>query len=263
MKKNNIISSETLFHFTKSADSLISILKNEFHPKYSLEDWTSFVWTPNNKDSKHEVAVPMVCFCDLPLSKIVDHLVFYGNYGIGLSKDWGVRNGINPVIYLNSKSYLNNYFVAISKYIMNLGYSDKGLNKININLYEFLSFIKMYEGKMWRNYRYVPKRFYDEREWRFVPKLLRDGEIVNTEGYRLSKSDYLNNITRANANERIAEKVKLRFGPEDIKYLIVNSESEIFALIKAISEIKQKYSDDIKKILYSRIISTEQIKSDF
>jgi Putative abortive phage resistance protein AbiGi, antitoxin len=49
----------------------------------------------------------IVCFCDLPLSNLSEHLNFYGNYGIGLTKEWGIGKGINPVIYLSQASELN------------------------------------------------------------------------------------------------------------------------------------------------------------
>ena len=44
-------------------------------------------------------AVPMVCFCDLPMSLIDKHLKEYGPYGIGLDKGWGLKNGVAPVTY--------------------------------------------------------------------------------------------------------------------------------------------------------------------
>jgi hypothetical protein len=49
-------------------------------------------------------AIPMVCFCDLPLSLIKKHVEEYGGYGIGLNKTWGVKNGVAPVIYTHSRA---------------------------------------------------------------------------------------------------------------------------------------------------------------
>ncbi|MGP8217720.1 MAG: hypothetical protein ACLQQ4_19275 [Bacteroidia bacterium] len=53
------ISANTLFHFTPTADILISILKYEFYPRFCLENF--IVGT-----KPIEVAFPMVCFCDIP-----------------------------------------------------------------------------------------------------------------------------------------------------------------------------------------------------
>jgi hypothetical protein len=47
---------------------------------------------------------PMISFCDLPLSLAKDQFSKYGNYAIGLSKEWGVANKLNPVIYIEQNS---------------------------------------------------------------------------------------------------------------------------------------------------------------
>jgi len=51
-------------------------------------------------------AIPMVCFCDIPLSQLVSHIDTYGKYGLGMSKEWGIKKGLNPVIYFNKNSLL-------------------------------------------------------------------------------------------------------------------------------------------------------------
>ncbi|PIU57160.1 MAG: hypothetical protein COS88_01980 [Chloroflexi bacterium CG07_land_8_20_14_0_80_51_10] len=57
------LSADTLFHFTKSQDDLISILTNEFEPRYCIEN-LGF-----QTENQENLAIPMVCFCDLPLSQ--------------------------------------------------------------------------------------------------------------------------------------------------------------------------------------------------
>ena len=78
--------SDTLFHFTKNINTLKNILQNGFWPRYCLED---FNWY--NAELGY-IAYPMVCFCDIPLSRINEHVKFYGDYGIGLTKNWGLTN---------------------------------------------------------------------------------------------------------------------------------------------------------------------------
>ena len=95
------ISSRTLFHFVNTLEYLKKILNNDFHPRYCLEkiktDMTDCV----------EWYIPMKCFCDIPLSQISEHTKKYGKYGIGLTKNWAMRNGVSPIIYLyeNSNTY--------------------------------------------------------------------------------------------------------------------------------------------------------------
>jgi len=72
---------------------------------------------------------------------------------------------------------------------------------------------------MFRDGKYIFKKFYDEREWRYVPKLTQNKLI---EISRLSKKDYMNSIFRAQANSRISGHIKLSFEPDDIKCLSVN-----------------------------------------
>lgn len=77
------LSANTLFHFTNNIDNIINILTNEFSPRYCME---SFEFLGG---CDLEIAIPMVCFCDIPLSQIKNHIENYGGYAIGLSKEWG------------------------------------------------------------------------------------------------------------------------------------------------------------------------------
>jgi hypothetical protein len=86
------ISSNTLFHFTINMDHIISILEEGFRPNLSLEDLSCL-------QLEQKLAIPMVSFCDIPLSQTKLHMKHYGYYAIGLSKSWGQKNGVNPVLY--------------------------------------------------------------------------------------------------------------------------------------------------------------------
>ena len=88
------ISSTSLFHFTKSLDTLVKILETGLWPRYCVErDW-------GDKD----LIVPMICTCDIPLSDIQFHQKKYGSYGIGLDKGWAKKKGFTPVLYVSDKS---------------------------------------------------------------------------------------------------------------------------------------------------------------
>lgn len=83
--------SNNLFHFTKTLEVIKLILKNGLQPSYCLEDneWMAL------GDNKH-VSFPMSCFCEIPLSRISDHTDFYGDFGLGFSKDWGLKKSFKP-----------------------------------------------------------------------------------------------------------------------------------------------------------------------
>jgi Putative abortive phage resistance protein AbiGi, antitoxin len=125
-------------------------------------------------------------------------------------------------------------------------------------LIELGSYIKPIEGKINRNGKIVTKYFYDEKEWRYVPLL----NLMAGSDCRLDKEEFLDPIKRAHANNVLCQKVQLAFEPKVIKYIIVNKEKEIQSMINAIKKIKSSYPNFID-ILISRVISSEQILSDF
>lgn len=79
----------------------------------------------------------------------------------------------------------------------------------------------------------------------------------------MQKADFLNEVIRREANKKLAEISRIGFVPNDIKYLIVRREDEIVPLIREVERIKGKYSYDEVRLVASRVISAEQIRSDF
>jgi hypothetical protein len=258
------ISAKSLFHFTSKPEYLISILENGFFPRYSLED-SKFKYSPS-------CAIPMVCFCDLPLSDVSDHIGFYGNYGLGLKKEWAIDNGINPVLYLSNVSQLSKCLEIIGRNTVGVYAnfqralidglaSDDQINAF-INEYgkyamEIEDYIKPIEGKMYKDGKEINKYFYDEREWRYIPQIETDYQ-----NYRLSKEDYHNSIKLAQANAQLSKKCNLKFKIDDIKYIILSSENDVYSTIEAINEIYAKESLKSKSTLCSRILTVNQIKED-
>src|ERR1700722_14296147 len=98
------LSANSLFHFTEKRADLISILKNGLYVRYSLENYQGLI----EEKEEEEVNLPMVCFCDIPLSQVKRHITTYGSYAIGLTKKWGIKNKINPVIYTYYNSSIAN-----------------------------------------------------------------------------------------------------------------------------------------------------------
>lgn len=257
------LSSNCLFHFTNGADRLIGILKNNFKPRFCLEDLSMFGIGEGLDDSREmdELAIPMVCFCDIPLSKVKNHLSFYGNYGIGLTKEWGIRNGVSPILYLDKTSETTTALKKLTQSFTSTSIDYEPFLEIEQASLRFYRFCKPYEGKFWRNGDYLQGvRFYDEREWRYVPDI-EPGKATVTPW--MLKKQYLDDIIRSEANEVLADNYSLNFQPDDIKYIIVENEDQILSIIQAVERIKGKYDSDTLKRLTSRILTKQQIIEDF
>lgn len=256
------LSADTLFHFTDTREKLISILKYEFKPHYALENFKVTMKTEGYDLPNTESAIPMVSFCDIQLSMIHNHFKFYGSWGIGLKKEWGVIQGINPVLYLNKDALLKKHITNMVFWILR-GKGKSAPQYAFDKWREFIYYIKPYEGEQWRNGEYQDRRFYDEREWRYIPDFswLKNCNLKE----ELIKEDFLNQkILKQSNNSITASKIKVPFEPDDINYLIIENELERLPLIDSIwKDIKDKYDDDVKKILCSKIISSERIIADF
>ncbi len=252
------VSSRTLFHFTHTAENLVGILTSDFLPRFCLEEFESF--RTQDGDPVFDMAVPMVCFCDLPLTNIPEHLSFYGNYGIGLTKEWGIRRGLNPVLYVSPQSDCNTHLLRVCAYAM----ARPGATSFR-DFIELLSFVKPVHGEMFRHDEMVERYFYDEREWRYVPRLIEqvDNDEALEADFRLDKDEFLDDVKRAQANSQLGNRAALTFTPDDIRYIVVSDEREIGSMIRAIRQIKNRYEPEVVDLLASRIVSAVQICQDF
>lgn len=262
----------TLFHFTTKFETLISILDNEF---FNISFAREFI---QGLSSNRDFGIPMVSFCDIRLTQLNQHTESYGHYGIGLTKAWADRNKLNPVIYMNKSSsvfdYYNNELRVLSRQrsklknlcedIIRTSNSAKEIesakNKFSKvderyrNLTDPLRYMKNYQGNLKR--REAPEVsnyiFADEREWRFVPDIHEsNGKVA------IASRD---NIKAPGGKEKYNEQykdVKLNFLLNDIRYIIVRSESDVPKMIEFLSK---KIGE--KNTLLTRILSTELIGND-
>jgi hypothetical protein len=74
------------------------------------------------------------------------------------------------------------------------------IHKVSGEIQWITCFIKPYEGKLRRNGKYT--RFYDEREWRFVPTLSQ-----NFSPCRLTKAEWFDKKKKDSANKKLAHVV--------------------------------------------------------
>jgi hypothetical protein len=248
-KKNMNPKSHTLFHFTKSADVLKLIMKNGFWPRYCLEDveWLGY-------DGFDFIAYPMVCFCDIPLSRAQEHVKFYGEYGIGLTKEWAESNKITPILYVSSNNNLKKTFRKIVDNTYYISDDDKK-EKAKQNVRYLLAHSKPTEGNMVVAGSVVAKEFYQESEWRYVP----ENAIIKD---YLKKTEFDDdNILKSN-NELTFQSSIIKFTPKDVKYIFVKSDSDIPEIINFIQAELDGFPNADIKVLMSRVTSLESIQRD-
>jgi hypothetical protein len=239
--------SKSLFHFTKSAAYLKSILKNGIYPRFCLEDnrWWD-LWDGH-------VAFPMACFCDIPISRIAEHSAFYGSYGIGLSREWGSRNKLNPVLYVPQDGHLPNFI----KTTTNLAVEQNSAKKLSDedfethcdSLYMANALVKPIKGEMIVSGNVIEKEFYQENEWRYV--VPKQG-IIEQKDFDKNKEEF---------NKRI-ETSKLEFTPSDVSYIFVREDAEIPEIVDFINQELDRFPGKDLKILISRIVSLDSIMHD-
>ncbi|MBF4218561.1 hypothetical protein C5616_25710, partial [Vibrio anguillarum] len=207
----------TLFHFTSSLDNLFKIMQVGFWPRYCLED---FRWY---NPQLMNVAYPMVCFCDIPLTRITEHTSFYGRFGIGMKREWAIAAGLNPVMYLTYQSPIKEKVLNLARLSQNNEHKfiDDAAKTVHIDsLLNLISMIKPLEGYMEIGSPPYPasKDFYLENEWRYIPRLSEGRICIPSQNYRSNKDEY---------NAYTYENYLLKFNLEDIEYLFVEDDSAI------------------------------------
>ncbi len=250
------LSSNSLIHFTKDFSSIKGILTDNFKIRYCREKIT-------NKEGNIDLLVPMVSFCDIPFSQIINHIENYGCYGIGLSKKWAESKGLNPVLYIDQKSNLGANFISqVFKTVIKK--ENAKVSELTIEekyIFDIFRYMKNYQGDLERHGKKTIKnyRFSDEREWRYV---LRPESDLLLFGVCNKLTDEKIIESKRKRNE-LATKERLEFSPDDIAYIIIKKDSEREKLIDALNKIRGRFLHEELRRLSSRIISTEQILTDF
>ncbi|SNY42181.1 Putative abortive phage resistance protein AbiGi, antitoxin [Pseudomonas sp. LAMO17WK12:I6] len=240
--------SNTLFHFTKNLDVLKSVLLNGFWPRYCLED---IAWQTLEKDF---VAYPMVCFCDIPMSRITEHVKFYGSFGLGLTKEWGIKNNLNPVIYFSGSNPLHQsirHLTELASTVEDQKKKKAGLKEIR----NILAYSKPISGRMILRGEPVNKDFYQESEWRFVPQHEKINDFLH-------EASHNNETKLTNANKKTRDNCMLKFCPGDIRYIFVPTDSDIPEVMNFLqTELGDVPSAELK-VLMSRVTSLQSVTLD-
>jgi hypothetical protein len=220
------ISSKTLFKFTKDIDRLIDNLENGFYCHNTYEKLP----LKNNG-----YRVPMACFCDIPLSLINNHFNWYGKYGIGINREYARKQGVKPVWYVTSESDL------ISNLLKNKNLSDYEVNHL-------IPYLKQYYGYQEKDGVNKSKKFYDEREWRYIPNK--------------AKVEVFFHKTKSEIPDAIQNKERMKLDLNQIEYIIVEKKSDLKIIFEAVKKVSASKSIEPESLI-SKIMTAEQIKKDF
>jgi hypothetical protein len=240
--------SNTLFHFTKSLNILQKVLEEGFWPRYCQEDMAWF-----SLPDLEYISYPTVCFCDIPLSRIDEHVGFYGNFGLGMSREWAERNHLNPVLYLAGSNQLSTELRELATHANKLAEGDQKACRVTMRY--IYSHVKPMSGTMVIGGNLIQKAFYQESEWRFVPKHSKIKEY-------LRKDAHADIALLEEANALSKEHCLLKFTPADVKYIFVQSDADIPLMVDYIHARLDQYPAAALKILISRIVSLQSLQDD-
>jgi hypothetical protein len=226
----------TLFHFTKSQNSLFSILKQGIKFSFCKEKFAEDV----------VVGIPMISFCDIPLMLCKEHQEKYGRYSIGFSKSaFPKLQGFT----LGPVSYFNNQQEGMKQIVRTL------VNKADKSVGWFKAYDEMLEpGKKKINY--------DECEWRILPN------------QQTAEADYFWNIDEFEkwADKREDKFLGnddyiVKFGVDDIRYIVVYQEENVKSTVDRLTRLQSiggaPLATDEKYQLVSKVISFDHINRDF
>jgi hypothetical protein len=233
-------SDDYLFHFTKKYESLISIMTEKFKPFFCIED-TSHLYP---EDKKLTMALPMTCFCDIPIERHYIHKEKYGNYGIALSKEWGMRNHLSLVNYTHIYSGISSSMRVICnyypQYLSNRSEDEDAVHAFKNSFSILLMTSKPYEGKVFdkesRQWSNKTHRFYDEKEWRYIPLVDRLSWSVCLQDFNNDWNSFFNEIDKIQPQIQIPQ-YKLDFTVDDIRYIFLDKDGDKKNFLNEISKV--------------------------
>lgn len=169
--------SSSLIHFTDRLEYLKGILKDGFRFSYCREEYPKALvnniknmgkagFIPNNccpdKDIYNNVLIPMVSFCDIPLTRSNVHAQKYGYYGVGIDRELAryIYPQLMPVQYMSSERFR----LALNEISVIFTESENINRQINDSVKLIIGTTRVYSTL--RKKRDV--LCYEEREWRVI-----------------------------------------------------------------------------------------------
>ena len=169
--------SSSLIHFTDRLEYLKGILKDGFRFSYCREEYPkALVNNIKNQEKKdfiptncclnenicNTVLIPMVSFCDIPLTRSNVHAQKYGYYGVGIDRELArdIYPQLMPVQYMSSERFrlaLNDISVIFAE-------SENINRQINDSVKLIIGTTKVYSTLR----KESDVLCYEEREWRVI-----------------------------------------------------------------------------------------------
>jgi hypothetical protein len=252
----NPLRTSSIFHFTRSLDSLIGILSEGLIPNYCSE-------TLYDKDGINiTLGIPMVSFCDIPLSRTYEHTERYGTYAIGLGTEYAEDNGINPLLYVSNDQLIRDAFPDI--------FSGKYAHGSHRPISHFPSSYLGLLKRMYGEFKDVEISNYAENEWRYIVSPGRGRGRIK---WFHSKEEYMQwrgdvEQPKPLPSPELVSR-KLTFTAKYVNHIIVEHESDIPPLVKflcispCIGGSYKPLSDRDLTFLLTHITSFERIRRDY
>lgn len=281
----NPINASSLLHFTNSMDAIKGILENGFRFSYCCEKISATInmneqhpeganfFRPSPHINSH-IAIPMICFCDIPLTCAKSHSEIYGKFIVGIDKDTALtvfKDSLNPVMYCNSMwiQYALTDLSVIKATINNV----EGCYNYERSLNQLIGNSKPYYGTFKGIEDYC---YYNEREWRILIPCDYDEHTkwywnLSEEEFAVKK-DEINKILHSSeyayrgfTTDIDNEEDFMQF----ITHIVVDTEANIPELVEFILNAEQsifgypRLSKRLRNFLVSRITSFERIENDY
>ena len=259
------IRTSSLFHYTDYS-YLKQIIKTGLYPNYCAED---IRFEEKGKQRGELIGVPMVSFCDIPLSRIDEFADRYGYCAIGLYKTWVDNKAINPVFYAKDPSTLEafNTMTFIAK---QLQYKAKTLDEkitlvpdgSNAEEVQFYLYSKILRERTLPLFGYVKKyqgertitnkdgkqtitcqNNYLENEWRYI---IPESQTVKWLWGENAYNRWRGDKTKPKPSpSKILKDHTLTFNVDDISFIIVETEDQVKEMITWLSYVKKVGGDYI------------------
>ena len=227
--------SDYLFHFTgrnKSSEegysNLISILKHGLKVSL-LSDQVNSKWCEKLKKAGYDCCLMKLatCFTDIPIDKISSHTSTYGEFGIGLSREWAIRNKAQPMVYVGETGFINGLIRVVND--INLSKAPNKNNNVfsDLRLDEITPYLKDIDC-------------YHEREWRITFDSCEIADSVHYDDGRSEEYIYFNKndlvlivvprdyLHKLNNDICTDEKLKKKYGQISFSVLVYEDLVKLF-----------------------------------